>query len=197
MKLKIIVDDTARYIDVPQELLADAEEFFQKMDRDMDHGWRMGPEFIDDPDPTNRCQIAADKLLASFSSGNNNLAMLMAGYILKRQPGITGVRIDTGGELLNTELIFGSDGHDELRHTQAPQGERAVSASMTREDAIARAEKEVTQVYRVGKAYRFATRDRATGSWVESSPVSSAEEAQQQRTEAFDERFEQLIGSAR
>ncbi len=196
MKLKIIVDDSVREIDVPQDLLASAEDFFRKMDSDMDRGWRMGPEFIDNPDQTNRCQIAADKLLASISTGNSSLAMLMAGYILKRQPGVTGVRIDTGGEPLGTELIFGSDGSGVPPHTGAPSGEKTVSTGMARADAIALAEKEVTQVYRVGQAYRFAARDPGTGRWIESPLMSSLEEAQQQRMEAFDERFEQLTGGA-
>ncbi|MHB8346981.1 MAG: hypothetical protein ACYDHM_07250 [Acidiferrobacterales bacterium] len=196
MKLKIIIDDSTRDIDVPQQLLADAEEFFTKMDRDMDRGWRMGPEFIDNPDQTNRCQIAADKLLASFSSGNYNLAMLMAGYILKRRPGVTGVRIDTGGEPLSTEFLVGSGDCDEPPHAGIRPAADSAPADMTRADAIALAEKEVTQVYRVGQAYRFATRNPATGRWVESALMSSAEEAQQQRMEAFDECFERLMGSA-
>ncbi len=197
MKLKIIIDDSVREIDVPQDLLASAEDFFQKMDSDMDRGWRMGPEFIDHPDQTNRCQIAADKLLASISTGNSSLAMLMAGYILKRRPGITGVRIDTGGEPLGTELIFGSGGSSESPHAGAASGGKTGSTSMARTDAIALAEKEVTQVYRVGQAYRFAARDPGTGRWIESPLMSNLEEAQQQRMEAFDERFEQLTGCAR
>ncbi|MDA8420180.1 MAG: hypothetical protein M0039_02830 [Pseudomonadota bacterium] len=197
MKLKIIIDDSAREIDVPQDLLASAEDFFRKMDSDMDRGWRMGPEFIDHPDQTNRCQIAADKLLASISTGNSSLAMLMAGYILKRRPGVTGVRIDTGGEPLGTELIFGSGGSGEPPHAGAASDGKTGSTSMARTDAIARAEKEVTQVYRVGQAYRFAARDPGTGRWIESPLMSSLEEAQQQRMEAFDERFEQLTGCTR
>jgi hypothetical protein len=87
-------------------MLIEAEEFFRKLDVDMDHGWQMGPEFIENPDKLQRCQIAANKLLTSLSGANETMVMLMAGYILKRLPGVAGVRIDTGGEMLHTEMIY-------------------------------------------------------------------------------------------
>ena len=34
------------------------------------------------------------------------MLMLMAGYILSRLPGVTDVRIDTNGEMLETEFII-------------------------------------------------------------------------------------------
>jgi hypothetical protein len=105
VKLLAIVDNRQHAIDVPGDVLAEAEEFFRHMDRDMDGGWRMGPEFVERPDTAQRCQIAADRLLGALSSANETLAMLMAGYILKRMPGVRAVRIDTGGEPLNTEFL--------------------------------------------------------------------------------------------
>jgi len=106
MKLDVIIDSKTHRIDVPQDILDEGESFFQKMDRDMDSGWQMGPEFVESPDTTQRCQIAANKLLVSISAQNKLLAELMAGYILKRMPGIKSVEIDTGGEMLNTGFTF-------------------------------------------------------------------------------------------
>src|SRR3970282_1739095 len=97
MKLNVVVDDRLYSIKVPPDMLREAEEFFRKMDRDMDRGWQMGPEFIENPDKVQRCQIAANKLLTSLSAANETMITLMAGYIFKRLPGVTGVRIDTGG----------------------------------------------------------------------------------------------------
>jgi len=199
MKLKVIIDDNVRQIDVPTDMLDEAEEFFGKMDRDMDRGWRMGPEFIENPDQINRCQIAANKLLTSLSASNTKVAILMAGYILKRLPGVTGVRIDTGGEMLNTEMILEPDRDSgNAGGSTVPQSGRPADAGgMTRADAIAQADKEVTKVFRVGSAYRFATFDRVTGRWLESPLMTSAEEAQQMRMEAFDQRFEELLEPSR
>lgn len=107
MNLEVIIDERARVIDVPAEMLPQAEEFFQKMDRDMDRGWQMSRVFVEHPDPMQRCQIAADKLLGALATANHTLVQLMAGYILTRMPGVTAVHIDTAGDMLNTEIIRG------------------------------------------------------------------------------------------
>ena len=107
MKLTVTVEDRTQTLDVPEAIIEQGESFFQKMDSDMDRGWQMGPEFIENPDRLNRCQIAADKMLIAIDTQNENLLMLMAGYILSRMPGVTKVVIDTHGEMLGTELIMG------------------------------------------------------------------------------------------
>jgi len=102
MKLNIVIDDQSRDIDVPEEVLRDGKDFFDKMDADMDRGWQMGPEFVENPDPIQRCQIAADKILTAIDTENQNLMMLMAGYILSRQPEVSQISINTSGEVLET-----------------------------------------------------------------------------------------------
>ena len=106
MKLDVIIDGKTHRIDVPQDVLDEGETFFQKMDSDMDTGWQMGPEFVESPNTAQRCQIAANKLLVSVSARNKLLAELMAGYILRRLPGIKTVEIDTAGEMQNTGFVF-------------------------------------------------------------------------------------------
>lgn len=105
MRLVIHVDEEKFAFDVPQEILDDGEQFFAKMDRDMDKGWTMSRYFVEHPDTVQRCQIAADKILTAMHTGNRRLAMLMAGYILSRMPGVRGVEVDTSGEMFNTQFI--------------------------------------------------------------------------------------------
>ena len=105
MQLQVTVDNTSSSIEIPDQLLIEGEAFFQKMDNDMDRGWQMGPEYVEQPDLRNRCQIAADKLLQAIDTNNHNLLLLMAGYILKRMPGVKSVNINTSGEMLNTEFV--------------------------------------------------------------------------------------------
>lgn len=105
MKLKITIDDRSKTLDVPDSTLKEGEGFFVKMDQDMDKGWQMGPEFVENPTQTNRCQIAANKILIAIETNNGNLLNLMAAYILTRMPGTTEVVIDNQGEMLNTEVI--------------------------------------------------------------------------------------------
>lgn len=188
MKLDVIIDSKTHRIEVPQDMLADGEDFFQKIDRDMDAGWQMGPEFVESPTPAQRCQIAANKLLVSISAQNKLLVQLMAAYILRRMPAIQAVEIDTAGEMLNTELIF------EPR-TSAPDVTLAnrVAKGPSQFDAHANVENDVSQVYKVGKAYRFATYDRASGRWVESPFAATEEEAKKLRDAACARLLEQRM----
>jgi hypothetical protein len=180
MKLDVIIDSKTHRIDVPQDMLTEGESFFQKMDRDMENGWQMGPEFIESPDTAQRCQIAANKLLVSVSAQNQLLVQLMAGYILKRLPGIKTVEIDTAGEMLNTEFIF----EENARSAPRPKLVDTQKTGAHESDARARAESDVSQVYKVGKAFRFAIFDRSTGSWIESPFAASEDEAKKMRDAA-------------
>lgn len=192
MKLNVIVDERVYAVDVPPPMLIEAEDFFRKLDDDMDHGWQMGPEFIENPDKLQRCQIAANKLLTSLSGANETMVLLMAGYILKRLPGVTGVRIDTGGEMLHTEMIYEKAAN---RPSAAPA---PITASPNRKlgklEAMEQAGKDVTKVYQVGKSYHFAVRDLRTGEWRESAPLDSEQDAYEKRMQAYKRRLDQLTG---
>ncbi len=191
MKLNVIVDERALTVDVPPHMLHEAEDFYRKMDSDMDHGWQMGLEFIENPDKVQRCQIAANKLLTSLSAANEIMITLMAGYILKRVPGVTGVRIDTGGEMLHTELLY-------EKSLSPPATAPAKGATRARKldklEAMEQAGKDVTKVYQVGKSYRFAVRDIKTGEWLESGPMQTEQEAYEKRMQAYKHRLDELTG---
>ena len=192
MKLTVIIDDKTSWIEVPEDMLVEGEEFFQKMDRDMDGGWRMGPEFIEKPDQVDRCRIAADKLLAAMSTENRTLGMLMAGYILKRLRGVSSADIDTGGEMLNTEFTYHSDAPG-----AAPTGTRPAPAagdSRQKLAAMEQAAKDVSQVYKVGKGFRFTAYDHASGQWIESPLIPDEQAAQKARMHVYQQRLNELAG---
>lgn len=108
MILNIYIEDRHYPLDVPEALLSDAEEFYSKMDSDMDKGWQMSRQWVDSPNTTERCQIVADKLMMALNADNPQMVSLMGGYIMARMPGVKGVRIDTGGEIQETEFIMGA-----------------------------------------------------------------------------------------
>ena len=78
---------------------------FAAMDKDMDRGWRMGPEFVHEPDPRQRSQIAAERLMLAIERQNTALKTAMAAYIVWRVPDIKALRIDTTGDPSLTEII--------------------------------------------------------------------------------------------
>ena len=105
MQITLYIDDKQQTLDIADDILKEGEDFFKIMDRDMDKGWQMSREWVDSPNVIQRCQIAADKMLSAIASENETLLMLLAGYILTRAPGVQGVRIDTNGEMAETELL--------------------------------------------------------------------------------------------
>lgn len=106
MKFNIIVDGRTNAFEVPDQLLVEASDFFEKMDADMDRGWQMSRDWIDNPTPEQRCQIAADKMLGAIENENEKLLMLMAAYIIKTMPGVKGVNIDVTGDMNETDVIM-------------------------------------------------------------------------------------------
>ena len=104
MQLKLIIDDWSMNLEITDDYLQQMQDSFDKMDRDMDQGRRLGQQFVNKPDQKQRCQIAADKLLAALEANNEILSLLMGGYIVSRMDGVKQVIIDNNGEPQNTEF---------------------------------------------------------------------------------------------
>jgi hypothetical protein len=98
-------DDELYDLNVDPSLLAEAEDFFQKMDKDMDSGYRMGPEFIGNLNHTQRAQIACSKLISALDSDNQPMVQLMIGYVLSRVPDCTGVILNDDGNPASNEVL--------------------------------------------------------------------------------------------
>lgn len=104
MQLNLIINDWSMNLEITDEYLQNMGDSFDKMDKDMDEGRRLGQRFIKEPNQTQRCQIAADKLLSALESNNEGLALLMGGYIVTRMDGVKQVIIDNNGEPQETEF---------------------------------------------------------------------------------------------
>ena len=106
MILDVYIENKLHKIEIPDEILDNGESFFTIMDEDMSKGWKMGPEFIENPSSKMRAQIAASRIPTALEDDNQNLIHLLAGYIITRLPGTEAVNIDMNGEPLNTEFII-------------------------------------------------------------------------------------------
>ena len=106
MKLNIIVDGRTNAFEVPDEILIEAKDFFDKMDADMGKGWQMSRDWVENPDAEQRCQIAADRILTAIDTDNEKMLMMMAAYILHTMPGVKSVNIDMTGDMNETDLIM-------------------------------------------------------------------------------------------
>ena len=105
MKISVEIDDMSYSLDVPDELSTEAADFFVRMDRDMDGGWQMSRWWVPDPDPTQRCQIVADKLLTALQKNNRDAALMMCANILSKKPSVRRIRINTEGEIQGNEFF--------------------------------------------------------------------------------------------
>ncbi len=106
MILNVTVDERPIGISVPEDVLAEAGDFFARMDGDMNRGWQMGRVYVEHPTDIQRCQIAADKLFTALHTGNKKLMTLMAAYILTKFPDTSRIDIDTTGNMQQTRLYF-------------------------------------------------------------------------------------------
>ncbi|MDB4409526.1 hypothetical protein N9235_01785 [Gammaproteobacteria bacterium] len=106
MILKVVIEDQIYPITVPEEIISEGTEFFDKIDRDMDNGWQMSRDWVQNPNQEQRCQIVGDKMLTAMHNDNQHLLVLLSAYVLARVPTASELRIDTNGEMLETELIL-------------------------------------------------------------------------------------------
>jgi hypothetical protein len=105
MNVTVEIDDKSYVLNVPEALSGEAEDFFDKMDQDMNCGWQMSRWWVPDPDQTQRCQIVADKLLTAMQQENQDFALLMAAYILRNKPATRRIRINIDGEIQGNEFL--------------------------------------------------------------------------------------------
>ncbi len=105
MNITVEFDDKSYALDVPGSLAFEADEFFTRMDGDMNCGWQMSRWWVPDPDQNQRCQIVADKLLTAMQNNNEELALLMCAYILNNKPATRRIRINTDGEIQGNEFL--------------------------------------------------------------------------------------------
>ena len=106
MILNIVIGENTIPVEVPDFIVTEATEVFDKIDQDMKNGWQMSREWVDELNNEQRCQVVADKLLTAMETENEKMQMMMAAYILNRVPGIKGIRVATNGEILETELLM-------------------------------------------------------------------------------------------
>ncbi len=105
MILNVFAGEDAIPVTVPDEVLIEAEPFFSKMDKDLDAGWQMSRDWIENLNTLQRCQVAADRLLTALETENRAMAAMMAGYIINKIPGIKEIHIDTTGDMQQTEIL--------------------------------------------------------------------------------------------
>ena len=102
--LNVVIDGQMMAVNVEEDIVVQGSSLFNKMDEDMNKGWTLAREFVENPNITQRCQIVGDKLLTAIEDENEQMKMMMAGYILSRVPNIMTIHIDNTGEIFETQI---------------------------------------------------------------------------------------------
>lgn len=193
MILKAIIEDQVYTLTVPDPVLTEAAGFFDRLDTDMARGWQMSREWVDVPSLVQRCQIIADKLLTALETENEQVGVLMAGYLLSRLPGLEAVELDVQGEMQNNQFRLREEpAPGPAAEPPAAPSVGAVPAGLGKMEAMAQAGQDVTKVFKVGKGYRFSIFDHATGTWQDAPLMATEAEAERLRQAAFKARYEAL-----
>lgn len=187
-KLELVVEGNSIALDVPEDIVESAEEFFQSLDADLDQGWQMGRAWVEDPDAQQRCQIVAERLVKALNSENVKLSVLLAGYIARTLPELTRIEVDMTGELQDSPME--TEPSPQLAPPPSLPG-----GPLDKLSAMQQAEQEISKPYKVGRAWRFSVFNHQSGQWQQGPSVKSEAEAEALRSEAYRQRFTQLTGA--
>ena len=105
MKLHINIDQEGFELDVPEQLLVEAQQAFADMDKEFDRGQQMGRYWIEQPDDFERCQVVANKLVDAFYLEDKRNFYLMASYILYKMPKAREVVVNTASEIQEINIL--------------------------------------------------------------------------------------------
>ncbi len=105
MILKIVIEENIYSVEIPKDVTRDGETFFAKLETDMDKGWQMNREWVENPSILQRCQIVSDRIADAINNENETLTCLLAGFIVSRMPQVKEIHIDTDGEMAETRFV--------------------------------------------------------------------------------------------
>ena len=104
MILKIFVDEHEQEINVPDDMITAAKDYFDMLDKDMDNGYQMSRSWVENPDLLQRCQIVSERILTALETGNKETGTLMAAYILSRVPSAYAMHLNLEGDMTMYDL---------------------------------------------------------------------------------------------
>jgi len=195
MILTVRIDDQLLELNVPEAFIEQAQDFFAKMDADMDRGWQVDREWVEQPDQMLRAQIAANKLFTALENEDHNLGRLMAGYIASRVPDLATIELNPAGETRDHRITRkGAADKEAIPAAASTISHPGIPTGLNKMEAMSQAARDVSKVFKMGRQYRFSVYNHATAGWEESPAIPDKEQAEAMREHAFKSRFEALCG---
>jgi hypothetical protein len=187
MELNVVIDEDIFTLNVPDQLLQQASDFFDKMDADMDQGIQLSRQWVENPQLVQRLQLVGDKLLTALETEDHQLGRMMSAYILSRAPDIERIYLDTTGEIDNTEIHFKNMGIEPTFGMPMMQQQSGQQTELRR-----RAEKMVSSVFKQGRLYHFSVLDTETLEWATAGAAKDQQQAETLREQALQQKMREL-----
>lgn len=94
-----------------KQLPGKQRQYLDKMDSDMDGGFKLGDEQINEPDAKARAKFVAMTLIHSIEADNEQMIVATCAYLASREASLSEVRATAEGENMMLDLIYdqGSD----------------------------------------------------------------------------------------
>lgn len=106
-KLTVFIDDASILeYDRNQRLPGKQREYLDKMDLDMDRGFDLGGEHIDNPDKNERAKFVAMNLIRAIEANNEPMMAATCSYLANRYDDLAEVRANAQGEDMMMDLVF-------------------------------------------------------------------------------------------
>jgi antirestriction protein len=192
MILTIDLGGQQHQLTVPAAIITEATDFFTTIDTDMDHGWHIDGQWIQQPNALQRRQIVTEKLLAAVTAHNDQLALLMAAYLLRQWPTLTTIKSDSQETSATAEFYFQDQASVNQHHTEPNHPPSFEQIDQTT-DAFDKANRAVSHVFRIGKGWQFAIFDQTQMVWQNSPLFANEQQAQEQRQQEVVIRYTDLV----
>jgi len=187
MELNVVIDEDIFTLNVPDQLLQQAGDFFDKMDADMDQGIQLSRQWVEEPQLVQRLQLVGNKLLTALETEDHQLGRMMAAYMLSRAPDIDRVYLDTTGEIDNSEIQFKNKGVEPTFGMPVMQEQPGQQTELRD-----RAEKMVSSVFKQGRLYHFSLLDPETQEWTTGGGAKEQQQAETLREQAVQQKMREL-----
>ena len=99
MILNVYVDEHCHAIDVADEIITQAHDYFAIIDQDLDKGYQMSRQWVESLTVEQRCQVVADKMLTALETDKQRSLSLLAAYIFYKVPTIKALHLNLEGDM--------------------------------------------------------------------------------------------------
>lgn len=107
LKLTVFINnESVIEYDRDMRLPGKQRQYLDKMDADMDAGFELGDEKIENPDEKDRAKFVAMTLVHSIEANNEPMIVATCAYLATRQTGLIEVRANADGDNMMMDLVY-------------------------------------------------------------------------------------------